>query len=366
MKMVYQHPHVTVKPVQYHGTEVIGIFFSYHPELVRLIKKVRDTSFSRTLCCWITPYRETIEQEIQSVLEGQATFDFSLLRKYTREKQVRKACPAEYVELLVRMRYSESTIKNYVSQFESFINHFEPLKLDDLTAENIKEYMHFLIEKKQGSSSLQNIAINAIKFYYEKVIGQERKRYGLERPAKESRLPTVLSEEEVKSILLACSNIKHKSMLFITYAAGLRRSEVINLKLIDIDNDRHVINVRGGKGGKDRVTLLSDRLQKLLQEYLAFYRPVVWLFEGVKGARYSESSFQKVFQDAWRKSGVKKPATLHTLRHSFATHLLENGTDIRYIQALLGHNSSKTTEIYTHVTSKGLEKIRSPLDNLDL
>ena len=366
MKIVRQHTHVTVKPVQYHGTEVIGVFFPYDPELVRLIKKVRDTTFSRTLCCWMIPYREAIEQEIQSIFEGQATFDFSLLRKYALEKQIRKTCPAEYVELLARMRYSESTIKNYVSQFESFMNHFEDMKIEYLTEEHIKKYMHFLIEKKKGSSSLQNIAINAIKFYYEKVIGQERKRYGLERPAKENKLPTVLSEGEVKLILQACSNIKHKTMLSLTYASGLRRSEVINLKLIDIDNDRHVINVRGGKGGKDRVTLLSDRLQKLLEEYLGLYRPAVWLFEGVKGEQYSESSFQKVFQHAWKKSGVKKPATLHTLRHSFATHLLENGTDIRYIQALLGHSSSKTTEIYTHVTSKGLEKIRSPLDNLDL
>ena len=155
-------------------------------------------------------------------------------------------------------------------------------------------------------------------------------------------------------------------MLYIIYAAGLRRSEVINLLLSNIDRERKVILVEGGKGKKDRITLLSERLLRILDEYTASYKPSLWLFEGSKGRQYSESSLQKVFQQAWKKSGVRKEASLHTLRHSFATHLLEAGTDIRYIQALLGHNSSKTTEIYTHVTTKGFEKIRSPLDNLDI
>ena len=330
------------------------------------MKNIRDAIFSRTLRCWTTPYRESLEQEIESALDGHATLDFALLRDYVYQKKSHKTCPPEYAELLIRMRYSDSTRKNYVSQFELFINHFDTLEIDELTDEHIKQYMHFLIEKKQGSASLQNIVINAIKFYYEKVLCQERTRYALERPMKESKLPTILSEAEVKAILLACSNIKHKALLYLTYAAGLRRSEVINLKITDIDKDRNIINIRGGKGGKDRITLLSERLQTLLDEYSALYRPVKWLFEGQRGEQYSESSFQKVFQQALRKSGIKKPATLHTLRHSFATHLLENGTDIRYIQELLGHSSSKTTEIYTHVTTKGLEKIRSPLDNLDI
>ena len=155
-------------------------------------------------------------------------------------------------------------------------------------------------------------------------------------------------------------------MLWLIYAAGLRRSELINLRVNDIDSKRMVINVRGAKGKKDRITLLSEKILGLLRTYFKQYRPKVWLFEGFAGEPYSVSSLQKVFMAALRKSGIRKEASLHTLRHSFATHLLENGTDIRYIQALLGHNSSKTTEIYTHVTTKGFEKIRSPLDNLDL
>lgn len=366
MNVPSKQPLVTVKPVCHHGKDVVGIFFAYHPGIVTLMKMIRDAAFSRTLRCWVMPYRESIENEIHSVLDGHATLDFSPLNEHVQKAKNKKKCPLQYSELLVRLRYSDSTRKNYITQFELFINYFSQIEIDDVTDRHIKEYMHFLIENKQGSSSLQNIVINAIKFYYEKVLGRGTSRYALERPVKESKLPSILSEAEVKAILLACPNIKHKALLYITYAAGLRRSEVINLKIVDIDKDRNVINICGGKGKKDRRTLLSHRLLTLLEEYKERYRPINWLFEGRAGEQYSESSFQKVFERALNKSGVKKTATLHTLRHSFATHLLENGTDLRYIQELLGHSSSKTTEIYTHVTTKGFEKIRSPLDNLDI
>lgn len=210
------------------------------------------------------------------------------------------------------------------------------------------------------------MAINAIKFYYEKVNRGERKFYALERPLKENRLPVILSEEEVTEILKSCDNLKHRAMLFLTYAAGLRRSELIKLRITDIDLDRNLINVYGGKGKKDRITLLSGKVQEILIGYYNQYQPKYWVFEGEDGGQYSASSLQKVFKQALVRSGVRKPATLHTLRHSFATHLLESGTDIRYIQVLLGHNSSRTTEMYAHVTRKGFEKIRSPLDSLDL
>lgn len=152
----------------------------------------------------------------------------------------------------------------------------------------------------------------------------------------------------------------------LIYAAGLRRSEIVNLRVDDIDRQRKVVYIRGGKGKKDRITLLSEKFLVLLDSYLVRYAPGTWLFEGATGEPYSVSSLQKVFGAALKKCGIGKAATLHTLRHSFATHLLEAGTDLRYIQVLLGHNSSKTTEIYTHVTTKGIDKIRSPLDNLDI
>lgn len=209
-------------------------------------------------------------------------------------------------------------------------------------------------------------AINAIKFYYEQVLGRPVKTYYVQRPKKEKRLPEVLSEEEVASILNSIDNLKHKAILSLIYSAGLRLGELINLKINDIDSGRMVIIIRQGKGKKDRISLLSEKVLHLLREYLKVYQPREYLFEGQFFGQYSSTSVQKVFRMAKVKACIRKPATVHTLRHSFATHLLERGTDLRYIQALLGHKNPKTTEIYTHITKKGMEKIKSPFDSLDL
>ena len=190
--------------------------------------------------------------------------------------------------------------------------------------------------------------------------------YYFQRPKKEKKLPIVLSEEEITEILRQISNLKHKCIIYIIYSAGLRLSEVTNLQISDIDSKRKVITIRGGKGKKDRITLLSETILELLREYYKEYKPQKWLFEGQKGGKYSPTSVQKIFKTALAKTKITKNASIHTLRHSFATHLLERGTDLRYIQELLGHSSPKTTEIYTHVTKKGIDKIKSPLDNLSI
>jgi integrase/recombinase XerD len=187
---------------------------------------------------------------------------------------------------------------------------------------------------------------------------------GLEN--KEKTLPSVLSSEEVIEILKATENIKHRAILMTIYSAGLRISESINLKIRDIDSNRMQIRVEQGKGKVDRYTLLSEKTLLILRQYFKEYRPKVWLFEGlIKGEQYSTRSIQNIFQAAVKKAGITKDVSVHTLRHSFATHLLENGTDLRYIQNLLGHANSKTTEIYTHITTKGFDQIKSPLDKLD-
>lgn len=197
-------------------------------------------------------------------------------------------------------------------------------------------------------------------------MGGQRKFYFIDRPNKEKTLPSVLSTQEVIDILKQTENIKHKAILMTIYSAGLRISESINLKFKDIDSDRMQIRVEQGKGKVDRYSLLSVRTLMILREYYKQYRPTVWLFEGVKkGEQYSTRSIQQVFQDAVHKAGITKDVSVHTLRHSFATHLLENGTDLRYIQSLLGHANSKTTEIYTHITTKGFDQIKSPMDTLD-
>ncbi|MCD6345847.1 MAG: tyrosine-type recombinase/integrase [Bacteroidales bacterium] len=226
--------------------------------------------------------------------------------------------------------------------------------------------MLYLVEDRQVSSSYQNQAINSIKFYYEKVLKGPRRVYYIERPRKEKTLPAVMSEAEVKMIFEKMTNLKHKCLLMTCYSGGLRISEVLNLKPSDIDSSRMLIHIRGGKGKKDRVTLLSTKLLEILREYYKMYKPGEYLFAGQMGGKYSDRSAQLVIKRAADRAGIGRRVTMHTLRHSFATHLLENGTDIRYIQSLLGHASPKTTQIYTHITTKGIDQIKNPLDNLGI
>jgi site-specific recombinase XerD len=234
----------------------------------------------------------------------------------------------------------------------------------DLGEEEIRNYLLYLVDKKKLSKSTQNQAINSIKFYYEKVLGQERKVYHLERPLREYRLPAVLSQEEVLKIFEATSNLKHRLMLMLIYSSGLRRSELLNLQVGDVDVNRGMVLIRGGKGRKDRQSVFANYLTPLLDEYLKKYKPGFWLFEGVGGEKYSASSLRQLLKAAVEKAGIRKRVRLHMLRHSFATHLLEAGTSTRYIQVLLGHQSPKTTELYAHVSRFALDRIKSPLDEL--
>lgn len=273
----------------------------------------------------------------------------------------------KYTNLLVQKRYSKNTIKTYFNYFKDFFNYFKAQnkleKIQDITTNQINTYILELINTKNISISQQNQRINAIKFYYEKVLGREKQYYDLHRPKKEYKLPKVLSKNEVKSILNSCDNLKHKSILMLIYSAGLRRSELLNLSISDIDSERMVINIKAAKGMKDRISLLSENLLKLLRDYYKEYKPEKYLFEGQNGGKYSPTSIANVLKKAASRAGIRKTVTPHMLRHSFATHLLEQGTDLRYIQELLGHNSSKTTEIYTHVSKKAIDKIRNPVDD---
>jgi len=216
------------------------------------------------------------------------------------------------------------------------------------------------------SVSYQNQAINTIKFYYEKVLGGQRKFYFIDRPRKEQKLPEVLSTDEIKRLFAAVENRKHRTILMLGYSAGLRLGEIVRLRINDIDSDRMQIRVAQSKGKKDRYTKLSVKFLPVLDAYIEEYCPKEYLFEGARGDEYSTRSIQNIIRDVVAKSGIKKHVTMHTLRHTFATHSLENGVDLRYIQAMLGHESSKTIEIYTHVTTKGFDQIKSPLDTLDL
>lgn len=276
-----------------------------------------------------------------------------------------KACPAAYIERLETKRYSSSTARSYVTHFARFINAFPDKALHELSEADIQSYLHGIV-KLGYSLSHQNQAINAIKFYYEQVLDMPQRFYDIDRPRPERKLPKVLSEEEVSRMISATTNMKHKAILLTIYSCGLRLSELLNLKLSDIHGDRCTVLVRDAKGKKDRQTIIGVNALNFLRKYYVVYRPKHYVFEGEGGGRYSAKSVQHIIARALLKAGVCRHATAHTLRHSFATHLLENGTDLRYIQVLLGHSSSKTTEIYAHVSTKRLRDIVSPADRLQI
>ncbi|MCX6246612.1 MAG: tyrosine-type recombinase/integrase [Bacteroidetes bacterium] len=354
------------------GHERIRLFFSYDREVIELIRSLPGARWQPVMKCWhvamaLGPaeklnyrFREKlvfIPRELSS--GGRSDKDKETVSPYVK-------VPEEFIKTMKLKDYSLRTLKSYSSMLQLFMNYYQPRPLDELTDEDIREYLLYVVDKKKVSQSYQNQAINAIKFYYEQVLGRPTQTYYLQRPKRESTLPSVLSEAEVLRLLKQVKNLKHKTALSLIYSSGLRVGELINMKISDIDSSRSQIRICQGKGKKDRVSLLSPNILKLLRDYYKEYRPKVWLFEGQFGGQYSAGSVQAVFRAAKSAAGITKKATVHTLRHSFATHLLERGTDLRYIQALLGHQSVRTTEIYTHVTEKGFKKIVSPFDNLEL
>ena len=295
-----------------------------------------------------------------------AYIDYS--RVYVRHPKPKReyTLPEGYLELLERKRYSASTIKTYRAYFSDFMEYHKGRNIDRLKVADINKYILYLVNEKKISVSQQNMRINAIKFYYEQVKGGQRQYYGGITRAKEYKsLPEVLSRNEVARILACLSNRKHRCMISLIYSAGLRRSELLNLTPKDIISERMLVRIMG-KGRKCRYSLLSEKLLKDLREYFKEYRPQKWLFEGeTHGEQYSASALVKILKEAASRAGIKHRVHVHMLRHSFATHLLEQGTDLRTIQELLGHNDIKTTSIYLHVTSAHKSSIPNPLDSLD-
>lgn len=261
-------------------------------------------------------------------------------------------------------RYSENTIKTYTDALKSFLVFYNTKDISTITNEDLVTYNNEYIIKNNLSHSYQNQLVNAIKLYFKTIQNVSLELDKIHRPKREKVLPNVLSKEEVKKILEAHVNLKHRAMLSLIYSCGLRRSELLHLKSTDIDSKRNIVIIRQSKGRKDRIAPLSPKILDLLRDYYKMYKPKNYLFEGKTEEQYSEQSLQSVLKQALKKVNITKPVTLHWLRHSYATHLLESGTDLRYIQELLGHNSSKTTEIYTHVSTKSLQQIKSPFDDL--
>jgi integrase/recombinase XerD len=366
------------------GKPMWKLTFPYDKEVIELIKTISGTKWKPEGKFWYFPYERGTIEWLNHRFEGKLLFKECLSStdniqedfngKSSENKTAGEITPGgsmheeiqdEFLKSLILKQYSPRTIETYTSMLRLFLNYFRDRDVNSLSDAEIREYLLYLLNKKKVSLSYQNQAINAIKYYYEHVLGRETKTYYLARPKRAIRYPTVLSEEEVIQIIAQTENLKHRTVISLIYSAGLRISEAVNLKIEDIDSKMGYIIVRAGKGRKDRRTLLSRSILKELCLYYQVYRPKIWVFNGQDGGQYSDESIQAVFRKAVLKSGIRKRVTVHTLRHSFATHLLEHGVNLRYIQTLLGHSSSKTTEIYTHVTNKSLFDIKSPLDNLD-
>ncbi len=269
-----------------------------------------------------------------------------------------------FEERLITQRYSPKSIKIYVGCVSSFLKMFSKYNPQDISLELIEKYILWIIKEKNISASYQKQILFSITKFYDSIYNKKVDLYSLYPKRAEYKLPKYLSLSDVQKIINGTDNLKHKSIISVLYGGGLRLSELINLQLSDINSDKMLIFIRQSKGKKDRVVMLSEKLLTLLRQYYVAYKPKFWLFEGQSGGQYSAKSVQQVVKSAAQKAGININVTPHVLRHAFATHLIENGTDIRFIQELLGHNSIKTTEKYTMITDVSKSKIKSPLDLL--
>jgi integrase/recombinase XerD len=342
------------KIIIYKKESRISVEFEKNLELNERIKKIEGCKWSQSLKCWHIP--DTPENRIRFKIES------GLQQSLNIEKDDKIE---EFRRWLKSKRYSDNTIKTYCEALKTFLYYFSEKTIEKIVNQDIIDFNNDYILKNNLSSSFQNQIVNAVKLFFSNIKNKTIDVNIIHRPKREKTLPNVLSKEEVKLILNAHSNTKHKAMLSLIYACGLRRGELLRIKPQDILSDRKLLHIKQSKGKKDRIVPLSDKLLEMLREYYKTYKPKVWLFEGQQaGEPYSEKSLESLIKQAVSKACINKPVTLHWLRHSYATHLLESGTDLRYIQELLGHNSSRTTEIYTHVSNKSIQQIKSPFDDL--
>jgi integrase/recombinase XerD len=342
------------KIIKHKGEKRIAVFFEKNAALIVRIKQIEGCRWSQTLKLWHLPDTD----------ENRKRFKLPLVAD-TLPSNEGIIQIAKFKQWLRSKRYSESTIVTYSEALKSFLVFYNNKAIADISNEDVIVYNNEYILKSGLSSSYQNQIVNSIKLYFKTCRDTKIEVDKIHRPKREKVLPNVLSKEEVKAILEAHSNLKHKMMLSLIYSCGLRCGELLALQPVHIDSKRNIVLLKNAKGKKDRIAPLSQKILEMLREYYKLYKPKTYLFEGkIEGTPYSDKSLQQVLKQALQKAKITKPVTLHWLRHSYATHLLESGTDLRYIQELLGHNSSKTTEIYTHVSTKSIQQIKSPFDDL--
>lgn len=388
---------ITLAPLLHRGDIWIGIQFPNKPALQQNVRKTKQIKWSNTFKCWYLPFKRDCYEELLKNIKPFADIDNSKLKQYGKEKEktvttktsdglilyTEKAranlkafskifpvnnhvLPAMHQTLILKS-YSPSTIKTYINEMSQFLQTIKSNNADAFTAVRIKAYLQYCFEQLKLSENTLHSRINALKFYYEQVLHKEKFFWEIPRPKKPMLLPKLLNEKELAKLFNALKNKKHKAMLFTAYSAGLRVSEIAALKLSDIDSKRMQIFIERAKGKKDRYVNLSPVLLDILRNYLKQYspRPKKYLFESEQsGEAYPTRTIQQIFINAKKSAGIVKQVGIHSLRHSFATHLLDKGTDIKYIKELLGHFNIKTTERYLHVSNQKLVNIISPFDDL--
>jgi integrase/recombinase XerD len=373
-------------PIIYLNRQVIGLktyyyaSFPFNRNIYTLFSSLKNSTWDSFEKAWVIDEALFPLENLYAHFKDKAEFIFhekSLKSVEYKKSQLRtihflepldehkKLAIQTFIRYLNSKRYSANTIKVYSDSLTTFLRYFSAKEIAAISNDDLIDFNNNYILKNNFSASFQNQVVNAVKLYFAAIQHKKMDVELIHRPRREKVLPNVLSKEEVKAILDAHVNIKHKMMLCLIYSCGMRCGELLALHPVHIDSKRNIILLKCAKGKKDRIVPLSPLILKMLREYYKIYKPKIYLFEGaLLGEPYSEKSLQSVLKQAIKKVGIAKPVTLHWLRHSYATHLLESGTDLRYIQELLGHSSCKTTEIYTHVSTKSIQQIKSPFDDL--
>ena len=402
-------PLIVLQPIQHRNQYWIAITAPLLQNINNLLRQLPAIKFSKTHKCWLVPLSRENYKTVYHQLMAFAQLDTGAMKKWFTENSaatnikpvaelpVEKKKPInknhtiikaaaeplknnteallpstlnsallrDMLQLLQLKSYSESTQRTYIGEMAQFLQHIKKQPAESFTVKRLKDYLQYCYTTLKLTENTIHSRMNAMKFYYEQVLKRDKFFWEIPRPKKRTILPKVISEEKIIKALFGVENIKHKTILVTAYSAGLRVSEVVSLRVTDIDSDRMQIAIRGAKGKKDRMATLSLFALQLLREYVTLYKPKIYLFEGLdKDKHYSSRSAQTIFNNAIIGLNLPESISFHSLRHSYATHLLENGTDIKYIQDLLGHSDIKTTLRYTHVSIKALAKIESPLDKI--
>lgn len=332
-------PTVIINNISFNNKTLISVRFSNSAMLNQLCADYRGLVFNKENNCWVTTDESVTLNTLFNLFNGKAWVNYDALKKQKPEEkkpkqkavtntfknivwpETHKKAMFDYADKLKLRRYSDNTFRIYGRYFKLFLSaHIHKLP-EEITDEEIKAFLLDIVTTNDYASKTQNQIINAIKFYYEQVLGLNKKQYWIDRPRKESKLPLIISEEDVVRLLTAASNLKHKCMIAMLYSAGLRRSELLNMQITDVDINRMQVFVRNGKGKKDRVSLLSVRLALALENYYLQYKPKKWLFEGLHNKQYSGTSLSKLIQRACKNAGIHKKVTPHILRHSFSSQL---------------------------------------------